>query len=402
MADTHLVLGAGQAGSWAAMAMREAGFAGRILLLGAERVAPYERPPLSKAMLTAPAALPPPFFHPPERYAARDIALRLACPAAAIDVAAGCVVLEDGERVGFDRLLIATGGRARRLTIPGGQHALVLRDLDDAAALRARLAAAQRVICIGAGVIGLEVAASARTLGKAVTVLEEASRPMGRAVSAEAAAFIAGLHAAAGCTLRCATRVLAIEAAGGGFIVHTDAGTLAADLVVAGIGMERNQEIAAAAGIATDRGIVVDARGATSAPGIYAAGDVTAFPHTLVPGLLRLETWRHAQNHAIAVARALCGQDGVYDDVPWFWTDQYGVNFQVAGLPGQAVRTVLRPDARFLALHLDAENRLIGAEGADAARDIRAAERLIRHRRVLAPAMLADPALTLTALARQG
>lgn len=402
MADTHVILGAGQAGSWAAMAMREAGFAGRILLLGAERVAPYERPPLSKAILTAPSALPPPFFHPPERYAARQIELRLASPAAAIDRAGCCVVLEDGSRIGFDRLLIATGGRARRLTIPGGQHALVLRDLDDAAMLRARLAAARRVICIGAGVIGLEVAASARILGKEVTVLEEASRPMGRAVSPEAAAFITGLHADAGCTLRCAVRVQAIEPAADGFAVLTDVGSLAADLVVAGIGMQRNEELAAAAGIATDRGIVVDARGASSAAGIAAAGDVAAFPHPLVPGLLRLETWRHAQNHAIAVARALCGQDGVYDDVPWFWTDQYGVNFQVAGLPGQAARTMLRADARFLALHLDAENRLIGAEGADAARDIRAAERLIRSRRVLEPAMLADPALSLTGLARQG
>ena len=404
--QTHLILGAGQAGAWAAMAMRQSGFAGRILLVGAEPGYPYERPPCSKALLLAEPAPPPSLFHPPERYAERNIEILANARAAAIEPAAGRVILDDGRHLGFDKLLIATGGAARRLSIPGGEHALVLRDLADARVLRAGLTGATRVVCIGAGVIGLEVAAAARLRGAAVTVLEEAPRPMGRAVSPATSAYVAGLHRDAGIDIRCSVRVQAIEAQGAqGFRVLTDQGTYRADCVVAGIGMVRNDGIARQAGIATENGILVDTAGRTNCPGIFAAGDVAAFPHPLFapplfPGRLRLETWRHAQNHGSAVARALCGEEIVYDDIPWFWTDQLGVNLQVAGLPALAVHDIVRPGARFLEFHLDAENRLIGATGADAPRDIRAAQALIRARVPLNPAQLADPGVALATLVR--
>ena len=200
------------------------------------------------------------------------------------------------------------------------------------------------MLCIGAGVIGLEIASSARARGCEVTVLEALPRAMGRAVSPEGAAFIEALHRDAGVALHFEVIVDRLDQAADGGVAVTcrDGRRFAADLVVAGVGMQRNLALAEAAGLALEGGIVVDECGRTSAPDIYAAGDVTAFFHPLFGRRLRLESWRHAQNHGIAVGKAMCGDTTPYDDVPWFWTDQHGVNLQVAGLPADAARTVVR------------------------------------------------------------
>ncbi|MDA8251301.1 MAG: FAD-dependent oxidoreductase, partial [Rhodospirillales bacterium] len=271
-----VIVGAGQAGAHAAMAARTAGLEGRIVLVGEEAHAPYERPPLSKAALTDEPPPEPGWFFPPARYAEQAIALLTGTAATAIDLAAGRVDLADGRRLPFDRLLLATGGRARRLGVPGGERALTLRTLDDARALRGRLRPGARVACIGAGVIGLEVAASAHARGCAVTVIEAAPAALGRCTTPEMAAWIAGLHRDAGITLHFGASVAAIapdavECAGGLRVP--------ADVVVAGIGMTRNTELAAAAGLAVDNGILVDEVGHASAPGVFAAGDVAAFRH---------------------------------------------------------------------------------------------------------------------------
>ena len=413
MKTTHVIIGAGQTGGWAATAMRQAGFTGRILLLGDEPWRPYERPPLSKAWLTDPAPPEVQYFHQPDRYAALDIDFRPNTQAIALDPIGQRVRLADDSVVAYDKLLLATGGQARRLSVPGAQHALTLRTIEDAHRIRARLATARRVICIGAGVIGLEIAASARQRGLAVTVLEAGPTAMGRSVSPEIAAFVADLHRRAGSELHFNLAVEAIDAGpdgtlsvfcAGGFGVH-------GDLVLAGVGMERNLGLARQAGLAIDGGILVDPFGRSSVANIFAAGDVAAFFHPLFGRHLRLEAWRHAQNHGVATGQAMAVEPGAldggaggakpYDDIPWFWTDQHGVNLQVAGLAVEAARTILRPGANpheFTAVHLLEDNRVIAVTAANAARDIRAGTAMIRSAKPVDAAALADPATPLQSL----
>jgi len=402
MRQTHIIIGAGQAGGWAAVAMRQAGFVGRILLIGEEPWRPYERPPLSKAMLTEDPAPEVQYFHPEAKYAEQDIELLLGVPVAELDPVAHRVRLADGRALDYHRALLATGGRARRLGVPGGEHALTLRTLEDALAIRARLAAAPRVVCIGAGVIGLEIAASARARGAEVTVLEALGGAMGRAVSPEGARFIERLHRVAGVDLRFAVAVERIEADGGGFVVLChDGAAFPADLVIAGIGMQRNLALAEQAGLAIEGGIVVDALGRTGAQDVFAAGDVAAFCHPVLGRRLRLEAWRHAQNHGIAVGKAMAGGTTPYDDIPWFWTDQHGVNLQVAGLPAEAARTIVRvndPPKAFIAVHLAADDSVIGVTAANAPREIRAGQALIKSGKPVDVARLADAAVPLQQL----
>ena len=214
------------------------------------------------------------------------------------------------------------------------------------------------MICIGAGVIGLEIASSAQTRGCQVTVLEAAPIAMGRCVSPEGAHFVEALHRAAGVDLRFGVTIQAIEPGPrdtAQVICNDD--TLTADCVIAGVGMERNLALAQAAGLAIDGGILVDELGRTSAPEVYAAGDIAAFLHPHYARRLRLESWRHAQDHGIAVGRSMAGDPTPYDAIPWFWTDQHGVNLQVSGLPAEAARTVVRIDQSpaFVAVHLAAD-----------------------------------------------
>jgi 3-phenylpropionate/trans-cinnamate dioxygenase ferredoxin reductase component len=400
---TFVIIGAGQAGGWAAVTLRQSGFDGRILLIGDEIWRPYERPPLSKAVLTEDPEPAIPYFHPEARYAELGVELMLGMPAEAVEPDAHTLRMADGRVVAYDKLLLTTGGDARRLPVSGSDRALRLRTLEDARAIRARLGSARHVLCIGAGVIGLEIASSACARGCAVTVLEALPRAMGRAVSPEGAAFVAGLHRAAGVAVHFDVAVERLDAASDGGTVVTcgDGRTFAADLVVAGVGMQRNLTLAEAAGLALEGGIAVDEWGRTNAPDVFAAGDVTAFLHPLLGRRLRLESWRHAQNHGIAVARAMCGDAPPYDDVPWFWTDQHGVNLQVAGLPADAARTIVReggPADRFVAVHLAEEGTVLGVTAANNPREIRAGQALIKSRKVPEIGKLADAGVPLQRL----
>jgi len=402
MPVTHAIVGAGQAGAWAAVSMRQAGFTGRILLIGDEPWRPYQRPPLSKQMLTEDAEPPPLHFHAEQRYAELEIEMVLGSPATAVEPKAHRVALSDGRVFDYDKLLLTVGGQARHLPVHGGELALYLRTLEDARAIRARLEGGPRVLCIGAGVIGLEIASSARTRGCAVTVLEALPRAMGRAVSPEGAAFIESLHRNAGTELHFDVIVDRLDRDDGVTVVTCrDGRRFVADVVVAGVGMQRNLGLAEAAGLALEGGIVVDEFGRSSEPDIYAAGDVTAFFHPSFGRRLRLESWRHAQNHGIAVGKAMCGEMVPYDDVPWFWTDQYKVNLQVAGLPADASRTVLRqggPPGSFVAVHLAQDNSVIGVTAANNPREIRAGQALIQSRKVMDDAKLADASVPLQRL----
>lgn len=402
MATTHVIVGAGQAGAWAAVAMRQAGFGGRILLIGDEVWRPYQRPPLSKQMLTDDPEPPPLSFHAEQRYAELEIEMVLGTAASAVDPAAHRVALADGRTFDYDKLLLAVGGQARHLPVHGGDLALYLRTLEDAQAIRARLLEKPRVLCIGAGVIGLEIASSARTRGCEVTVLEALPRAMGRAVSPEGAAFIESLHRDAGVALHFDVIVDRLEQMDRGIAVTCrDGRCFTADLVVAGVGMQRNLALAEAAGLTLEGGIVVDEWGRTSDPDIYAAGDVTAFFHPLFNRRLRLESWRHAQNQGIAAGKAMCGDTTPYDDVPWFWTDQYKVNLQVAGLPADAARTIVRqggPGGSFVAVHLAADGSVLGVTAANNPREIRAGQAMIKSRKVVDAAKLADATVPLQRL----
>jgi 3-phenylpropionate/trans-cinnamate dioxygenase ferredoxin reductase component len=400
---THLIVGAGQAGAWAAVSMRQAGYDGRIVMVGEESWRPYERPPLSKSVLTDEVQAPIQYFHAAERYEELRIDLLLGTSVAQLEPAAHCVRLSDGRRLDYDRILLTVGGRARHLPIPGGEKALYLRTIEDALLIRARLDTAPRVVCIGAGVIGLEIASSARKRGATVTVLEALPRAMGRSVSPEGAQFVETLHRHAGEALHFGIIVDAIEdvADGGLRVICRGGSEFVGDLVVAGVGMQRNLTLAEHAGLALEGGIVVDEFGRTSAPDVYAAGDVTAFHHPLFDRRLRLESWRHAQNHGIAVGKAMCGDAPPYDDIPWFWTDQHGVNLQVAGLPADAVRTVVRasvPPDVFTAVHLAEDNSVIGVTAANNPRDIRVGQALIKAKCPVDPDKLADSSMPLQRL----
>ena len=400
--ETTLIIGAGQAGCHAALAMREAGYAGGITLIGDEAEMPYERPPLSKQMLTDADVPRVPHFYAEARYRERDIEMLCGTKAIAIDPSQHTVSLGNGDVLPYTNLLLTTGGRARRLSVPGAEHVLYLRTLDDARLLRSRLRPGARIACIGAGVIGLEIASSAVARGCTVTVIEPGFQAMGRSLVPEIAAWLAAWHRENGVTLRFGVGISEVTAGG---VLCTDGAWIEADAVIAGIGLERNTELAEAAGLAVEGGIVVDEFGRTSAPGIYAAGDVAAFWMPQTGRRMLLETWRHAQDHGTSVGRIIAGQAMPYDEIPWFWTDQHGVNLQMAGTLEGVAATVIRGTigvAPFSAWHLDAEGQLISVVGIDSPRDVRAGQKLIRTRRPVDPAVLADTSVSAQLLSRAG
>jgi 3-phenylpropionate/trans-cinnamate dioxygenase ferredoxin reductase subunit len=397
-APAIVIVGAGECGTRAAFALREEGWDGRIILVGAELAPPYERPPLSKTWEFKPLC-------DDGRLPEADITLLCGVEATRLDTAAHVLELSGGRRLKYRSLLLATGARARRLPFSGARvH--VLRTCADAAALRERLAPGTRVGVIGGGFIGLELAGSAVALGCSVTVVELGPRLMGRAVPARIAAIMARRHVAAGIDVRCGTGVTALaETPSGVAIVLADGGMVEADVVVAGVGAVPETSLAAAAGIQTGDGILVDARFATSAPDVFAAGDCCRYPHPLYDGRpLRLESWRAAQEHGTAAARAMLGSAEPYAGVPWFWSDQHDLTLQVAGLTSAAAEEVvrLRPDGVEIWFGLDAVGRLVAAAGAGpgnaVARDIRLAEMLIARRATPDPLMLADSTVALKSL----
>jgi 3-phenylpropionate/trans-cinnamate dioxygenase ferredoxin reductase subunit len=405
--DRIVVAGAGECGARTASELRSRGFTGSITLIGEERHLPYERPPLSKDALVS-ADEP-------------DLVVTMsheALAAASIDLVAPSVVdhierddrvvrLHDGGTIPYDRLLLATGARARTLPIEGGELARTLRSYDDALALRAELTSGVRLVVIGAGFIGLEVAASARRRGCTVTVLEAATRPLERAVPAPLAEMVVKRHLAAGVHVWCDVRPIRIETSSDGLLVGLDGGhrPVAADVVLAGVGAVPNIELAEAAGLACDNGIAVDATLRTSDPAIYAAGDCCSAIHELFGGRrVRLESWRNAHDQAVVAAANLLGANEPLLAVPWFWSDQYDLGLQVAGLADAATSWVVRERVDGVAVHfgLDDDGRLVTAgavgRGTSVAKDIRIAEMLIVNCSRPDPRALTNPALSLRSI----
>ncbi len=373
-----VIVGAGQAGVMTAEALRSGGYEGSITMLGDEPHGPYHRPPLSKAWMAGEIEAAQLVMRAPEMLVRKNITLRTGVSVKAIDRSAQTVVLGDGSALPYTGLVLATGSTPRALPLPGGDApgVLALRTRDDASAIADRLAACitqQRpVVVIGGGFIGLEVAATARKKGLAVTVLEAAPRLLGRVLAPVLSDWYAELHRGHGVQLMLGAQVAAIEADSSGVtgVKLADGSVVPAGLVVVGIGVSANDQLAQAAGLECDRGIVVDACGHTSDPLIVAAGDCTA--RRLPNGsLLRLESVQNATEQGKSAAAALLGQERPFTATPWFWSDQYDKKLQMAGLSMGADDWAIRGDMEagcFTVCHFKG-NHLIAADSVNASKD---------------------------------
>jgi NADPH-dependent 2,4-dienoyl-CoA reductase/sulfur reductase-like enzyme len=390
-----VIVGAGQAGARAAEALRGTGFSGEIVLFGEERHEPYERPRLSKSVLLGEERASAASIHPRAWYAGQGIALRSCSRVEAIAPRNRSVITADGERIEYSKLLLCTGSRVRPLTgAPDGLDGVhYLRTSEDSERLAAELEAGRRLVVIGGGFIGLEVASSAVRRGLAVTVVERQPALLDRALPAEIAARVVSLHTAHGAALRIGVPVARIHGNGKVSSVElADGAELPADLVVIGVGIIPNTELAETAGAASADGLVVDEYCRTTLEDVYAAGDVTNHYNPILERRVRLESWQNAQNQAIAAARNIAGEARAYAEVPWFWSDQLGTNIQMVGVPDPAMQIVWRGERLAFGL---VQDRVRLAVGFDRGGEIRAARRLIEARTKVSAKRLADTAVRL-------
>ena len=404
--DPFVVVGAGLAGAKAAETLREEGFDGPVVLVGAEPEPPYERPPLSKQYLLGRADRDSAFVHDAGWYAEHDVELRTGVRATRLDPAAHRLTLDTGEELGYARLLLATGASPRRLPVPGADLDGVryLRTLADADRLRTDLAGGgRRVVVVGAGWIGLEVAAAARSHGNTVTVVEPQPTPLHAVLGAEMGRVFARLHRDHGVELLTDTVVREIRGSGGrATTVVTDGHAgLPADLVVVGVGVVPDSRLAAAAGLEVDNGVVVDEALRSSAPDVHAAGDVAAAFHPLYGRHVRVEHWANALHQGPAAARSMLGQEVVFDRVPYFFTDQYELGMEYSGLAGPGDTVVCRgdPDGGSFIAFWTADGRVTAGMNVDVWDVTAPIQQLIRSRRQVQPARLADPDTPLELLA---
>ncbi len=403
-----VIIGGGKAGARAAVALRENGHEGPITLITGEIHAPYDRPPLSKAVITDADHPHPPFLTDEATLKSINVELIAGTVAQSIDRAGHAVHLADGRTVQYDKLLVATGAVPRRINLPGSDSARVryLRTYEDAMALRTQIHDGGHVIIIGGGFIGLEVASSARKLGASVTLIEGLPRVLSRGVPEEVAQVVTRRHETEGVDIRCSTGITGFEDRGDKVeVVLSDGKAVVGDLVLIGIGAVPVTALAEKSGLLIENGIAVDDRLRTSDPDIYAAGDCVSFPLTVYGGRrVRLESWRSAQDQGALAAANMLGKGEQLATVPWFWSDQYDLTLQIAGLQDEGVSTVRRDlsDTAFILFHIAADGRLVAASGIGVgnavAKDIRLAEMIIGKGLKPAPAELADPTVNMKRL----
>ncbi len=407
--QTFVIVGAGLAGATAAEALRTLGFTGRVVLIGAEVERPYDRPPLSKDYLQGKSEKDKIYLHPPAWYDEQGIDLRLDDPVTAIHRDAHEVGTRGGERIGYDKLLLATGSSPRRLNVPGGDldGVLYLRTVGDCEALKAAFASAGRVAIIGAGWIGLETAAAARDAGCEVTVIERAELPLQHVLGPEVARIFADLHRDHGVDLRLDAGVAEITGAGRASAVRLADGTVVeADAVVVGVGITPNTELAEAAGLDVDNGVIVDAHLATTDPDVFAAGDVASAYYPHLDTHLRLEHWSAALNQGPIAAATMLGGAEEYDRVPYFFSDQYDLGMEYSGFdPGGGYdEVVFRGDVaggEFVAFWMGG-GRVLAGMNVNVWDVTDAIQALVRSGRPVDSVRLADPAVPLADVAPQG
>jgi 3-phenylpropionate/trans-cinnamate dioxygenase ferredoxin reductase subunit len=407
--QTIVIVGASLAGARAAQTLREEGFGGPVTLIGEEDETPYERPPLSKDYLMGKHGREKLYVQPREWYGEHDVDLRLGTRVTDLDPAAHEIVLSGGQRIGYSRLLLATGSSPRRLSVPGADlgGVLYLRYVGDSDRIKAAFENAARVAVIGAGWIGLETAAAARAAGAEVTVLEMAELPLLRVLGREVAQVFARLHEQNGVELRFGVQVAEIIAGSkgtAGGVRLADGTQIDADVVIAGIGITPNVELAAAAGLAVDNGVVTDERLRTSDPDVFAAGDVANAFHPLLGKHIRVEHWANARHQPVAAAKAMLGRDASYDRVPYFYTDQYDLGMEYAGYvePGGYEEVVFRgdvPGREFIAFWLGDDGRVLAGMNVNIWDVNEAIGALVRSGKPVSKDALRDASISLESLA---
>ena len=396
MSDTIVIAGAGHAAGQAVVSLRQGGFSGRIVMIGDEPYLPYQRPPLSKKFLAGDLELERLHIRQERFYAEHDIDVRLATRVEEIDRPKQMVLLSDGDHLSYDRLLLAIGSHVRKLDIAGSELEGVhyLRTIDDVLGIRASFKLDAELIVIGAGYIGLEVAAVAVSRGLRVTVLEVADRVMNRVVAPEVSSFFERVHREAGVDIRC-------NRDPGGILVgdqhvravrSPDGAELPADLVVIGVGILPTVDIAESAGLECDNGIVVDEFCRTGDAHILAIGDCTNHPNQLLGRRLRLESVHNAQEQAKTAAATLLGKLSPYAQIPWFWSDQYDLKLQIVGISTGYDRVVLRgdPSSRSFAAFYMRGDLLIAVDAINKAREFMLSKKLIASGARIDPEILAD------------
>jgi 3-phenylpropionate/trans-cinnamate dioxygenase ferredoxin reductase subunit len=403
-----VIVGAGQTGARAAETLREQGWLGPVVLIGDENLPPYERPPLSKAVLLGEKTPADGTILPHDFFARQHVDFRGGAGVTAIDRASRIVVLGDGDVVPYHRVLIATGAEPRRLDIPGTElnGVFYLRSAADAERIAALLTPGRHIVIAGGGFIGLEAAAAAAQRGATVTVVEMAPRLVMRAVPPEIEERLAARHRAAGIDILLSRQIAEIAGEGGrvGEVRLDDGAVLACDAVLIGVGIAPRTAIAAAAGLALDNGIAVDRQLRTSDPDIFAAGDVCSFPHGVFDARIRVESWKNADDQGRHAARNMLGGAECYSVVPWLWSDQYELTIQVAGLPHFGATSVRRPAGAdgLLVFHLGPDGRIVGTSGIGPngaiGRSVRLGQMMIERRLYPDPARLADPSVNLKLL----
>ncbi|GGC74910.1 ferredoxin reductase [Chelatococcus reniformis] len=391
-----MIVGAGHAGGAVAAQLRQFGFAGPITLVGEEAYPPYQRPPLSKAWLKGEAGSETLLLRPADYYAGAGIELRLGATATALDREGRAVQLSDGSVYPYDSLILACGARPRTLPVPGAglDGVLALRSIADADRLKAVLRPGLRLAIIGGGYIGLEVAASARHLGAEATVIERESRLLARVACPELSAFYADTHTARGVRFVLGAGVEALTGTAGQVcgVALSDGNVIACDAVLVGVGAQPNDELAQAAGLACDSGVVVDLEARTSDPAIFAIGDMTRRPLPLYGCTWRLESVPNALEQGKQAAAAITGRPAPAPEVPWFWSDQYEFKLQIAGLPIAADQVLIRGNAgsgRFAAFHLRS-GAVVAVEAVNAPQEFMAGKLLIASQKPVDVAQLVD------------
>ena len=393
--ENVVIIGAGHGAGQAVLSLRQKQFAGNVTLIGEESWYPYQRPPLSKKFLAGEMPAERLYFKPQDFYDDPNLSVVLGERVTGIDRNKKCVRTQSGRQFDYDAVIVATGSRPRKLDVPGADLAGIhyLRGIDDVNDIRSDMAEGKRIAIVGAGYIGLEVAAVSAQLGLKVTVIEMEDRVMSRVVSPELSSFYQKVHRDNGVELMLSTDVSGFSGSGHvESVILGDGGTLATDIVVIGIGIVPNVELAAESGLDASNGIVVDDHCRTSDPDIYAIGDCTFHPNGLLDTYLRLESVHNALEQAKTAAANICGEDVTYSQVPWFWSDQYDLKLQIAGISQGYDDVVMRGDPSsksFSCLYLR-DGQLIAVDAVNAPRDYVQSKPLIANHARIDPAVLAD------------